>query len=321
MMDQFSSETVVLTVPEQPLPVALSPAACLLRDGLVQRWDKYIIRLQRCQLEFTEENVHDLRVSMRRLMAILVLSRAVLPMLKTKNLRQELKFHLDSLDGLRDAQVMLLFLRKYFHSNPAAAPLIAFLSMQETHLIRQVGYDVSLINSERMAETVNTLRAFIEQSLTGTGVKGQILAVVDEAFAVVQWRRVNINPDDLSTVHAMRIAYKKFRYMIEIAGPLIPAMPTTRARTLQRYQAMMGDIQDMVVFLQFIDQFAIDNPQFNITPVRVFISEKCNERMEYFLARINRLDRFWRKTPAVRFPWRSTSTEKSPRQIMEIESE
>jgi CHAD domain-containing protein len=119
----------------------------------------------------------------------------------------------------------------------------------------------------------------------------------------------------------MRIAYKKFRYMIEIAGPLIPAMPATRARTMQRYQAMMGDIQDMVVLLRFIDQFAIDNPQFDMTPVRIFISEKCNERMEYFLARVNRLNRFWRKTPAVRFPWRPASSEKSPRQIMEIESE
>ncbi len=320
-MVESPSEPVVMTPLEPFATMALSPEASLLRDGLTQRWDKFALRLRRCQSEFTEENVHDLRVSMRRLMAILVLCRAVLPTLKTKNLRRELKFHLDSLDGLRDAQVMLLFLRRYFRSNAAAAPLIAFLNMQETHLIRQVGYDVGLINPEQMAEMVNTVRAFIEQSLTGTGVKGQILAAVDEAFAEVQWRRVNINPDDLSTVHAMRIAYKKFRYMIEIAEPLIPAMPATRARTLQRYQAMMGDIQDMVVLLRFIDQFANDNPQFDITPVRVLATEKCNQRMTYFIARINRLNRFWRKTPAVRFPWRSTSSEKSPHQIIEMESE
>jgi CHAD domain-containing protein len=320
MMDQLNSETVVLTVPEQPLPVILSPAASLLRDGLVQRWDKYTLRLHRCQSDFTEGNVHDLRVSMRRLMAILVMCRAVLPGLKMKNLRRELKFNLDSLDGLRDAQVMLLFLRKYFRRNVAAAPLMAFLNMQETHLIRQVGYDIRLLDSEQMTEKVNALRAFIEQSLTGTGVKGQILAAVDESFAEVQWRRININPDDLSTVHAMRIAFKKFRYMVEVAEPLIPAMPATRQRILQRYQAMMGDIQDMVVFLRFIDQFAIDNPQFDITPVRVLIAAKCNQRLAYFISRIDRLNRFWRKTPAVCFPWRSSTPAKSPIQTMETES-
>ncbi len=319
-MVESDSERIAVTVPELSLPVSLSPAACLLRDGLVQRWDKYTLRLRRCQSEFTEENVHDLRVSMRRLMAILVMCRAVLPGLKMKNLRRDLKFHLDSLDGLRDAQVMLLFLKKYLRGNVAAAPLIAFLNMQETHLIRQVGYDIKLIDSEQMTEKVNTLRAFMEGSLTGTGVKGQILAAVDESFAEVQWRRININPDDLSTVHAMRIAYKRFRYMVEVAEPLIPAMPATRQRTLQRYQAMMGDIQDMVVFLRFIDQFAIENPQFAIAPVRDFITIKCNERMEYFLARIDRLNRFWRKTPAARFPWRSSTPAKSPLQTMETES-
>lgn len=315
------SSTVVISIPDRPLPVTLSPAAGLLRDGLTQRWDKYSLRLQRCQKEFTEENVHDLRVSMRRLMAILILCRAVLPGLKTKNLKRELKVHLDNLDGLRDSQVMLLFLRKYFRGNVTADPLIAFLNMQETHLIRQVGYHVSLINSEQMTETVKTIRAFIEKSLTGTDVKGQILAAVDEAYAEVQWRRININPDDLTTVHGMRIAYKKFRYMIEIAEPLIPAMPATRPRTMQHYQSMMGDIQDMTVFLRFIDQFAIENPQFAVAPIHDFIAEKLKDRMDYFITRIDRLNRFWRKTPAARFPWKSSTSVKSPLQTLEMVAE
>lgn len=311
------SETEVITIPEQPVQIKLSHAARLLRDGLIQRWEKYTVRLQRCQKEFTEENVHDLRVSMRRLMAILFMCRAVLPRVKMKILRRELKSHLDSLDGLRDAQVLLLFLRKYFLKSDSAAALIVFLNMQETHLIRQVGYDISSINTEQMSEKVNAITTVMEHSLTGTGIKGQILSAVDESFAAVQWRRININPDDLSTVHAMRIAFKKFRYMVEVAEPLIPLMPATRQRGLQRYQAMMGDIQDVVVFLRFIDEFAVEYPQFAITPVREFIVAKRKERVDYFISRIDRLNRFWRKTPEARFPWKTNPTQRPPLKAVE----
>jgi len=258
---------------------------------------------------------------MRRLMALLAMCRAVLPVLKTKSLRRELKFHLDSLDGLRDAQVMLLFMRKYFRRNQTAAPLIAFLNMQETHLIRQVGYEISLINPEQMVERINALKVLMEHALTGTGVRGQILAAVDEAYAEVQWRRININPDDPSTVHAMRIAYKRFRYMVEIAEPLTPAMPPTRPQAMQRYQAMMGDIQDLVVFLRTVDQFANDHPQFDLAPVRNFVAGKCSERVDYFLARTDRLNRYWRKTPSVRFPWKPTRPAEAPALVMQAETE
>jgi len=315
------SEPVVMADSVVSVPAALSPAAMLLCEGLAGRGDKFALRLRRCQSEFSEENVHDLRVSTRRLMAILAMCRAVLPDLKTKSLRRELKFHLDSLDGLRDAQVMLLFMRKHFRRQAAAAPLIAFLNMQETHLIRQVGYEISLINPESVVERISALRTLMERSLTGTGVQGQILATVDETYAEVQWRRINVNPDDPSTIHAMRIAYKKFRYMVEIAGPLTPAMPPTRPQTMQRYQAVMGDIQDLVVFRRTVDRFESENPSFDMAPVRVFIIERCSQRVDVFMARMNRLDRFWRKNPSARFPWKPPARVEGPALIMDTEED
>lgn len=298
--------------------VVLSPAARLLRDGLMQRWDKFHVRLVRCRKDLTEENVHDLRVSMRRLLAILVMCRAVVPGIKMQGLRRELKFHLDSMDGLRDTQVMQLFMRKHFRRNAAAVPLVTFLSMQEAHLLRQLGHEVDRINGEMMTEKVNSLRAELEQTLTGSGVAGQILAAVDESYADVMWKRVNINPQNLPSIHAMRIAFKRFRYMLEVANPLVPAMPPSRPQVLHHYQGMMGDIQDMVVFLEFVDKFSTEYPQFDISSVRVLAVQKLEERMTYFLARIHRLNRFWRKSPGTRFPWRAVTSEQSSLQLEEV---
>jgi CHAD domain-containing protein len=172
-----------------------------------------------------------------------------------------------------------------------------------------------------LSQKVDDLRSSLETTLTGTGVADQILAVVDEAFAVVQWKKVNVNSDTPTSFHAMRIAFKKFRYMLEVTKPLVPPMPPTRSRTLHRYQGMMGDIQDMVVFLGFLDRFGLENPQFDISPVRNFASKKRDERISHFTARINQLNLFWRKSPKVRFPWRKPLASSSIDMLEEIEDE
>jgi CHAD domain-containing protein len=320
VMISISEDTGLTGLDEQPALEALPLATRLLRDGLFQRWGKFTLRLERCQADLSEVNVHDLRVSMRRLLAMLVMCRAVMPELKTKGLRREIKSHLDNLDALRDTQVMQLYLSKHLRKNEAAVPLETYLAMQETHLLRQLGYDIYRIFPGQMSEKINALCMSLEQSLTGTGVAGQILSVVDESYAYVLWRQVNIDPANLATVHAMRIAFKKFRYMLEVAGPLVPPMPPSRPRVLHNYQGMMGDIQDVVVMLTFIDRFAAENPQFDVSPVRTLVVQKLDERMAYFLGRINRLRQFWRKSPTTRFPWR-VSVFEPPAAIQEDEEE
>jgi len=320
-MNQFSLETDVSTVSEQTLTLALSPAAILLRDGLTRRLEKFEARLTRCQTDFTEENIHDLRVSTRRLMVILSMCKAVLPTVKVKGLRKELKLHLDSLDGVRDTQVMLLFLKKYFRKNDAAVPLIAYLLLEETRLHRRLGFEIGLIQKESLSQKVIDLRFSLETNLTGTGISDQVLAVVDEGFAEVQWRKVNVSSDNPTSFHAMRIAFKKFRYMLEVTEPLVPRMPPTRSRTLHRYQGMMGDIQDMVVFLGFLDRFGEENPQFDITLVRNFAIKKRDERIENFNVRINQLNLFWRKSHEARFPWRQPVASPSKEELEELEDE
>jgi CHAD domain-containing protein len=311
VMVSNSNDTKLTVLDEQPALEGLPLATRLLRDGLFQRWGKFTLRLGRCQADLSEENIHDLRVSMRRLLAMLVMCQAVLPELKTKGLRREIKSHLDSLDALRDTQVMQLYLKKHLRKNESVVPLETFLAMQETHLLRQLGFDINRIFPGKMSERINALCTSLEHSLTGTGVAGQILAVVDEAYANVLWRQVNFDPANLASVHAIRIAFKKFRYMLEVASPLVPPMPPSRPRVLHNYQGMMGDIQDVVVMLAFIDRFAVENPQFDVSPVRTIVVQKLGERMEYFLGRIHRLKQFWRKSPTTRFPWRVSVTEPS----------
>jgi hypothetical protein len=77
----------------------------------------------------------------------------------------------------------------------------------------------------------------------------------------------------------------------------------------------------MVVFLGFLDRFGLENPQFDITQVRNFALKKRDERISHFIARINQLNLFWRKSPVVRFPWRQPVTSQVMEKLEEIEDE
>jgi CHAD domain-containing protein len=102
---------------------------------------------------------------MRRMLAMLVMCRAVMPDLKTKGLRREIKSHLDNLDALRDTHVMQLYLRKYLRKNESAVPLETFLAMQETHLLRQLGYEIARIIPGQMSEKIDSLSMSLNNSL------------------------------------------------------------------------------------------------------------------------------------------------------------
>ena len=286
----------------------ISPDALLLGDALMHRWEKFTVRLTKCQLELNEENVHDLRVSMRRLLVILILCRAVMPEIKAKSLRREIKSHLDNLDALRDTQVMQVYLNKKFRREEDVTPILTYLGMQEAHLLRQVNNEINHIQVTSMLERILLIEKTMEYSLTGTGIEGQILSVVDEAFMEVRWKRLIINPEDMTSVHAMRIAFKKFRYMLEVAAPLIPSLPPSRLKVLHRYQGLMGDVQDGVVMLGFVDHFSSENPQFDVRPVREVVAQDLKKRMDTFMARIDRIRLFWRKSPTARFPWKLNTT-------------
>ena len=54
-------------------------AGQLLLEALEKRWKNYRVELKRCRAEFSNEAVHDLRVAVRRLLAVIELLNAISP--------------------------------------------------------------------------------------------------------------------------------------------------------------------------------------------------------------------------------------------------
>jgi CHAD domain-containing protein len=138
-----------------------------------------------------------------------------------------------------------------------------------------------------------------------TVLKNLMLQAVDEQFRKMMHRLQRINPSDPKTIHRVRIAFKKFRYMIEIIHPLIPSYPENTFKLMRDYQSVMGNIQDIQVFLSTFEYFADRDASFDPTPVLHYYQQRRNETISAFTKDLSKFNIFWRSAPENPFPWES----------------
>jgi len=76
-----------------------------------------------------------------------------------------------------------------------------------------------------------------------------------KAFATLVSRRKVIDPANPETIHRTRIAFKKFRYMVESLSPDFTGLGKRQLRALALYQQRMGTLQYLEIIERCITSF------------------------------------------------------------------
>lgn len=229
-----------------------------LADSVQVQWRRYRKRLKRCQQRFSEEAVHDSRVESRRLLATVELLRAFIPEGDLKKARRALKQHLDTFDQLRDTQVQLAYMGRMTRSFPLAGAFCIWLSRRESRFTRETRRSVKYIKTKRLGRRIAAFEKEIKRLRSRTSRTGSFeaaLRAIDQAFGGVAQSCRRVKAEDTATIHRTRIAFKRFRYMVEALSPLLPVVTEEHRRAMHGYQSMMGDIQDVEVLLGALDKF------------------------------------------------------------------
>ena len=140
------------------------------------------------------------------------------------------------------------------------------------------------------------------------GLDEKLFTAVDEAYAVVKQRYDLVDPGEPSTIHRLRIAFKKIRYMIEVIYPLLQNTPKDYLKKMHDYQSAMGDIQDMEAALQILADFeeqasAANDPE----TVRLYYRERHTLAVSRYIEDKGEVFTFWRATPDKSFPEEKTA--------------
>jgi CHAD domain-containing protein len=218
---------------------------------------RYRKRLARCQENFSEAAVHNLRIQTRRMLALLDLLGALQIRDGMKKMRKVFKQRLDAFDRLRDTQVQLSLLRPLWRDFPETRNLDIWLRRRERRFILDLRHTIKAIRRRRIERRLKDLEKLLRKTARAGKspmIKALAAAALTDAYARVLALRRRIRHDDTATIHRTRVAFKRFRYTSELLQPLFPRLTRKRLRKMQAFQSLMGDIQDVEVLLTELAQ-------------------------------------------------------------------
>ena len=278
------------------LPAVVGPS---LAGALEERWNSYRKELRRCQVEYSEEAVHELRVATRRLLAQFVLLSCVAPSTELEKTRSSLKCRIAALGDLRDTQVQLSFLDQHAGRFPELEPLRAWLRRRECRLARSAAKKVNRFKTKKFGKWIATMTGDLAACAANVRARKQLASAVvraaTDAFAEVVKRRRAIDLADVGTIHQTRVAFKRFRYIVESLSPGLTGLTKRQLRALAYYQRRMGIIQDLEVLRQAVERFAGEhkNTESALRPFCRYLRQRRTRSLRSFLKSADRLFEFW----------------------------
>jgi CHAD domain-containing protein len=219
----------------------------ILAAALDRRWQSYRKQLRLCQAKFSEEAVHELRVATRRLLAQFTLLSCVTPSAALEKARRVLKRRLAALGDLRDAQVQRLFIEQKAASFPELVLLHAWLQRRERRLTKSAAEKVNRFKTRKLERWIAAMSGDLTANAGRSRAQRQLASAVLRAAA-------------LRTIHQTRVAFKRFRYILESLSPGITGLSKRQLRALAYYQRKMGIIQDLEVIQACVARYVrVDN--------------------------------------------------------------
>jgi CHAD domain-containing protein len=208
------------------------------------------------------EHLHDMRVAVRRLRAILRASRELFDAATVDRLREELDWLGGGLGRVRDLDVLYAYLQ------PRLAELEGAEHRAGQRVLRRLAADrqrarASLneaLDSPRYPQILEQLQTFLSQP------PAEAADVSLPDVAATEWKRLRKAVQKLpgrpsaDELHAVRIKVKRARYAAELARAAARERGQRFIQQAKKLQDILGDLQDSVVIEQYLHD-AIDRTE------------------------------------------------------------
>lgn len=282
------------------------PSSGLLGPGSLRHLEKSLKKqgrtcrkeLKACQERFSVESVHEFRIATRRLLAMLDLLAGLISPTRVKTIRDALKEHLDNFDDLRDTQVQIGIVATMTRRFAASAPFHAWLRSREKRFARKARKEIRRLRSHRIQRMLDDARDRLRKRhkrLGSEAATAVLLLALDDAFTRTCHLRSLVDVRHVPTIHRARVAFKRFRYMVEAVAPNLPGVSPKLLTAMRRYQTRMGDIQDTEVLLHGLDDFlrkGESDPAASLA-LRQEILRRRTRLIAAYLRTADQLLRFW----------------------------
>jgi len=233
-----------------PSDGATHSGAPLVASALRLHWRRSQSELAKFAARGEGARAHDLRVALRRLLAVLELA-AALDVRPPPKLVRRLARMLASLSPLRDLEVEKKAVGAMSDEEPELAEVAAELERQRAALAASLSKKLARFATARTERALDEAAQRLESlQTTPHAVRLVVLARVERAYAKFARRRRAVSGADHHALHRARVAFKQYRYTVEAAMPFLPARAARDLLLMKELQDELGGIQDTSVLLE-----------------------------------------------------------------------
>jgi len=242
-------------------------------------------RLQAAAANADEEAIHDMRVAIRRVRAAFRIARPYFRRKVVRSFQTELRALADELGAARDLDVIISHALAFASRQPPDAPkLDAYLG----HLrARRASAQQELLDhfgSRRLARFSDAFEAFLaapesEDSAGVPRVCDAIPAAIWEQYSLVRAYEAITEPT-LETLHALRIDFKRLRYLLEFFKGILGRSAVHLIELTVRAQDHLGLLQDATVASTMLRKYIAEQATLSGTDLAAaaaYLTELQNE--------------------------------------------
>jgi CHAD domain-containing protein len=173
------------------------------------------------------------------------------------------------------------------------------LERHEGRALQIASRQVREFRTRKLEKWIRGLVANLSERESDARGKDQLAAVAlrcaREAFEETVRRRRLVDFSDLRTIHRTRVAFKKFRYIVESLPPQVTDLSKRELRRLAWYQRRMGNIQDLEVVqacvVEFLQRHEGAEPL--LKPFSAFLRHLRVRALRTFVKSADALLEFW----------------------------
>lgn len=295
--EEFSLE---MEIPEEePSELWEGPGGQLRRE-LWLRGQQLFESLDRIHGSDVETAVHDVRVASRRLNSILGLAAELIGRKPVQSIRQELSEMRRALGEIRDLHIQAEYLAQHSDTLPAMAGRLESLRAREARALKKALRQLSAVKKRKLArrlEGIDALvAALVESAENWQDCLGMLSRATAERFAAVLAQRDQTNAEEPTSLHRLRVAFKKFRYRAEVVGQLEePPRAAEHGEAMKTLQRTLGELQDLEVITCGLESYWLANPPNRTAQLEALghLLKHRRKGLDAFYAAIAPLDTMW----------------------------
>jgi CHAD domain-containing protein len=267
------------------------PVSALAKNDALEKWmERVLNRGQKVRKTWSAADVHDLRVALRRCRTMADALTDTNPSPGWNKLKRNSKKIFHTLGELRDVQVEQEWFKKLLSgATDARTQLLKRLRVLENERLREAQKELDHFDRKEWRKLSKKLRTKADMFPVGSVVfQRQALMKLNEA--VTLYHQAKKRKSGVAW-HRVRIAIKRFRYIVE---NFLPQHYEAWARDLKETQDLLGEIHDLDVLRTYIRRHSRElEPQQTVASWLERIQSARAERLEKFLAKTNGKESLW----------------------------